>query len=297
MTVPRRIVVFTDSDGWHERQLQEAFERIDAKTIFVSLSECRFSDHSQHGGLIIPGLDGSLPDGVFVRSVSSGTFEQVTLRLGYLHALAEMSVKVVNSAKVIERTVDKSTTSHLLRRHGVATVPSWTFESQDAARQCLETARSNNKRLVLKPLFGSQGRGLRLLESDADIPPPEEVSHVYYLQEYVPPRDSFWRDWRIMVANGMALCAMERRSNQWITNRAQGAECLASNLGAKPLNLAQRAARAVGADYAGVDLIRTVDGNWLVLEINGVPAWQGIQSVSEVDIAFAFAKIFASATE
>lgn len=295
--MPRRIVIFTDSDGWHERQLREAFRQIDADTVLVSLSECSFSDQPEHGGLIIPGMDGALPDGVFVRSVSSGTFEQVTLRLGYLHALAEMSVKVVNSAKVIERTVDKSATSHLLRRHGVATVPSWTFESQDAVRQCLDTARSKSKRLVLKPLFGSQGRGLRLLESEAEIPDPQEVSHVYYLQEYVPSHDAFWRDWRIMIANGKSLCAMERRSDQWITNRALGAECRAAHLSAEPLELAQRAAQAVDADYAGVDLIRSADGQWLVLEVNGVPAWQGLQSVSESDIALAIAEIFAIAPD
>ncbi len=288
MKVVFRLVIFTDSLGWHEKQLQDACRKLDVEPVFASLSECSFSDRPEFGGLSIPGLENSLPEGVFVRSVSAGTFEQVTLRLGILHALSEMSVKVVNSAKVIERTVDKSMTSHLLRRNGVATVPSWAFESEESARSCLEKTLSDNRILVLKPLFGSQGRGLKQIRVQSDLPPPDEVDRVYYLQEYIPSSDRFWRDWRVMVVNGQAICAMERRSRQWITNRAQGAECLPANLDAEPLNLAARAAAAVGADYAGVDLIRTTHGEWLVLEINGVPAWQGLQSVSEVNIAHSF---------
>ena len=49
--------------------------------------------------------------------------------------------------------------------------------------------------------------------------------------------------------------------------------------------LASGALAAVGADYAGVDLIRTPDGRLLVLEVNSNPSWRGLQSVSDVNIA------------
>ena len=284
-----RIVVFTDARGWHEKQLESAFLGVGANPHFVSLSQCRFTDHTEFGGLTIPGLKNELPQGVFVRSVSAGTFEQVTLRLGFLHALAAMSVSIMNSASVIERTVDKSMTSHLLQKEQVATVPSWTCESRESATQELEMLLSKGKTVVLKPLFGSRGRGLRLIESTEDLPGPEEVNHVYYLQEYIPSKESYWRDWRVMVVDGRAICAMERRSNQWITNRAQGAQCLPAKLDLEPQRLAERAADAIGADYAGVDLICTKEGKWLVLEVNGVPAWQGLQAVSEANIADQFA--------
>jgi glutathione synthase/RimK-type ligase-like ATP-grasp enzyme len=56
--------------------------------------------------------------------------------------------------------------------------------------------------------------------------------------------------------------------------------------------LASRALVAVGADYAGVDLIRTPDGRLLVLEVNSNPSWRGLQSVSDVNIAEAIAEDF-----
>ena len=73
--------------------------------------------------------------------------------------------------------------------------------------------------------------------------------------------------------------------------RAQGAQCFPAQLEAEALELAQLAAHAVGADYAGVDIIHSESDGWLVLEINGVPAWRGLQEVSEVDIAKSFAAL------
>ena len=77
-----------------------------------------------------PDFEDALPEAVFVRGVAAGTFEEVTLRLDVLHALGEMSVQVINSARVIERTVDKTMTSHLLNRCRVPAVPAWTFTSK-----------------------------------------------------------------------------------------------------------------------------------------------------------------------
>ncbi len=290
-----KVVIFTNSNGWHERRLIEAFHSAKAEPILASLAECGFTDRNQFGGLQIPGLDNELPAAVFVRGIAAGTFEQVTLRLDFLHALTEMSVKVVNSARVIERTVDKARTSHLLNRSGIASLPAWTFESRARAAAIVAACEKRNRKLVLKPLFGSRGRGLRLIGSQSDLPTTEEVSGVYYLQEFVPTEGDCWRDWRVMVVGGRSLCAMERRSDSWITNRAQGARCLPATLPPQALDLAERAVAAVGADYAGVDLIHTQQEGWRVIEINGVPAWRGLQDVSEPDIARSFAQLVASA--
>jgi len=46
----------------------------------------------------------------------------------------------------------------------------------------------------------------------------------------------------------------------------------------------------VGADYAGVDLMRDADGRWLVLEVNSIPAWRGLQAVTPFRIADVLAR-------
>jgi len=83
----------------------------------------------------------------------------------------------------------------------------------------------------------------------------------------------------------------------WIHNFAQGATCELAPLDPVLADISVRATRALGLDYAGVDLIpsphASSDGDGdgekhpLVLEVNGVAAWRGLQSVSDLDLAAA----------
>jgi tetrahydromethanopterin:alpha-L-glutamate ligase len=49
------------------------------------------------------------------------------------------------------------------------------------------------------------------------------------------------------------------------------------------------AAAALSADYAGVDLLRAPDGRDYLLEVNGIPGWQGVERATGVDVAAALA--------
>jgi RimK family alpha-L-glutamate ligase len=220
-----------------------------------------------------------------VRAVPDGTFEQVSLRLDVLHALQESGVIVYNPARAIERTVDKAMTSHLLLRAGIPTPDTWVCESEAAARATLDAELAAGFRLVLKPLFGNCGRGLILLDRPGALPAAEAVESVYYLQRFVPQDTDGGRDWRIFVIHGRAVAAMERVSGNWITNRARGGQCLPAVLTDDLRQLAEGAARTTGTCYTGVDIIRDRSGRYLVLEVNGVPAWRGLQSVHPVEIA------------
>jgi hypothetical protein len=87
-----------------------SLETMGARVTVSSLPHCAF-DTGLESGIDIPGFKGRLPDGVFVRSISAGTLEQITFRLGLLHALRESGVRVWNDARAIERCVDKSQTT------------------------------------------------------------------------------------------------------------------------------------------------------------------------------------------
>lgn len=275
------VALFSDHHGWHERRLQRALQRRNIDVIELSLKDCRFTPT----GLSLGERDG-LPAAAFVRNVPGGSFEQVTLRLGILHALSCAGVTVYNEARVIEKTVDKSMTSFLLGRAGLPTPPAWACESHRTAAARVALERAAGQRVVLKPLFGACGRGLKLLEFPDQLPPPEGVAGgVYYLQRFVPGDGRGSRDWRVLVVGGEAVAAMERRAAHWITNRARGGQCLAVVLTSELGELARAAAAALGAGYAGVDLVRTGSGELQVLEVNGIPAWRGLQSVTRLDIA------------
>jgi len=276
-----RVALIADAPDWHARAMLRAFAdaRIDAA--LVRLADCRFATDAPNG-LVTPGFGGALPDFVFVREIAGGSFEAVTRRLGILHALRELGVRVCNDAHAIERCVDKSTTSFLLANAGLPTPPSWAVEGADAARALV--AREAGP-LVLKPLFGSQGRGLRLIRGLDDLPPPETVAQVYYLQRYLPPGPEGFRDHRLFVCGGAVIGAMTRRAESWITNIKRGGKAERLLPDAELVSLARRATEAVGADCAGVDLIRDRAGRSFVLEVNSMPGWRGLQRVTDGSIA------------
>ena len=287
MSPTLRVAIVTDDPGWHGARLRRAFEARGVEPRYVSLLDCCLDLAARHHGVCIPGFESALPDGVFVRGVPGGTLEQVVLRLDVLHALRELGIPVYNDARAIERTVDKGMTSFLLGRAGLPTPPTCVTETPAQARAFLLAETAAGHEVVAKPLFGSQGVGLRRLNAEADIPDALECGGVWYLQRYVEtgPGDAGWHDWRVFVIGGAAVAAMVRRGASWVNNVAQGARCEAAPLEPELVRLAVGACAAVGTDYAGVDMVRAGDGRLQVLEVNSVPAWKGLQGVTGVDLA------------
>ncbi len=278
-----RVVIFADEPDWHCRRLLAAFERRHATTSVVSLRHCGFELGNGGPGVVIPGFEMDPPDAALVRNIPNGSFEQVTFRLSILHALREVGVPVANDARAIERCVDKSMTSFLVHRAGIPTPQ--TLVSEDAARAA-SWRETQAVEIVAKPLFGAQGRGLARIAPGAPLPeaPSEPNRGVLYLQRYVG-RESHWRDYRVFVVGSEAVAAMVRHGTSWVTNVARGGICEAAPCSGKLADLAVAAAGAVGAAYCGVDLIEEESRGLVVLEVNSMPAWTGLQSVAEVDIA------------
>lgn len=287
------VALFISGADWHARRLVLALRAAGAAVTRTSLTRCRFST-AHPAGLDIPGFPDRLPDAVFVRTIDAGSFEAVTLRLGLLHALATAGVPVWNAPRAIEACVDKAQTTWRLQRAGLPTPATWALESHEAASALVAAEATADRPLVLKPLFGSQGKALRLVTGADDLPPPEAVAGVYYLQRFIGPASGTagFHDHRVLVAGGRALAGMIRRGTGWITNIKQGARAEAWVPDAEAERLAVAAAAAVGADYAGVDLIADGAGGYLVLEVNSMPAWSGLQTVTGFDLTGAMVDAF-----
>lgn len=300
------IAVITDSEGfgWHAEHLRAAFAKHDCDTHFVALPQCRFEIKGDEHCVRVPGFENSpkgLPDGVLVRNVPRGTLQEIVFYLSILHALRHCGVPVCNSAVGIERTVDKSMTSFLLHNEGIATPPLWVGCDKAQAHAWARGRLDKGKHVVVKPLFGSQGQGLQLLQTPESVDDlfqgqnenqnlgemeAQDFGGVYYLQEFVTAAND--GDWRVFVIGGKAVAAMERRSETWINNIATGAEGRAVKLDAHTAGISETAARVCGLDYAGVDLIHDTerhDGGAQVIEVNSIPAWKGLQETTDVDIA------------
>jgi tetrahydromethanopterin:alpha-L-glutamate ligase len=290
-----RVGVVIDRNDWHSGEIAQALRALGVAPVPIRLDACAFATASA-SGLWLDGLGEELPDAVFVRTLAGGSFEAVTMRLGILHALRELGVVVWNDARGIERCVDKSMTSFLLARAGIATPDTWAVQDLAAARAIVVRETAGGP-LVLKPLFGSQGRGLRLIRSADELPPPSDIAGVYYLQRFVGVERDGFHDFRLLVSGGRVVAAMMRHSKEWITNIKRGGRPVTVVANDDTKALAVRAAAAVGADFAGVDILYDRDERPLVLEVNSMPAWSGLQKVTAVDIAGLLAADLAAALD
>jgi len=288
-----RIGLAADNGNWHKARLKAALEQLGVEPVLFSLADVAVVTGGAEP-LRVPGF-AALPDGVLLRTVAGGTFEATTMRLGVLHALVAAGTTVWNSPGAIERSVDKAMTSLLIDRAGLPTPETFVVSKREAAADLVAREATAERPLVLKPLFGSQGEGLQRITCPEDLPDEEAVSRVYYLQRYIARNDGLWRDYRVFVCEGRAIAGMIREGDGWITNVHRGGRPLPWAMPAAAAELAEAAAEAIGVDYTGVDLVEDGQGGYLILEVNSMPAWSGLQQVTEVDIALAVARGFVNA--
>jgi RimK family alpha-L-glutamate ligase len=275
------VVILASRQGWHTRELTRALAAR-GHTGEIVPYEGLTATIGGRPGLRSRTAELDRADAVLARIIPSGSLEQLIFRVDALHRLEERGVRVMNSPRAIERTVDKFWTSALLEQCGLPTPETVVCETPEEAIAAFRALGD----VIVKPLFGSMGLGMVRVESEEMayrvFRTIEQIRGVYYLQRTV---DHGGRDVRAFVLGGRVLGAIERRSEGWKTNLARGGTARALHLPDAWSGLAVRAAAAVGAEYAGVDLLPAGDGTVYVLEVNGIPGWQGLQEATGVDVA------------
>jgi RimK family alpha-L-glutamate ligase len=300
MVVPRfsramKIAVLSARSGWHTDELQRAIVERGHQPVLLPYESLVARLGSRESGA--PRLGAAAPDlfecdAVLARIIPNGSLEQIIYRVDALHWLEDAGVTVVNPPSAIERTVDKFYTSALLERAGLATPETVVCERAEDAAAAFRTMRD----VIVKPLFGSMGLGMVRVSDEETawrvFRALEAIRGVYYLQRAIPHEG---RDVRAFVIGERVVAAIERRSPGWRTNLSRGGEASAITLPSAWSDMALRAARAVGAAYAGVDLLPAQDGTVFVLEVNGIPGWRGLQDATSFDVAGALIDHVASA--
>jgi len=283
-----RIGLLAGGSGWHVRDLQRAACDLG--------HEAASHDFRKLAGSV--GLD-SAPlagfDAVVVRTMPPGSLEQVVFRMDLLHRLVARGVRVINSPAALETCIDKYLASARLEAAGLAVPATIVCQDADTALEAFQTLGGD---VVVKPLFGSEGRGM-VRVADPELAwrtfrAIERVQGVLYLQKFV---DHPGWDLRVFVLGGRVLTAMRRHANgDWRTNMAQGGRGETVRPTAGEEHLALAAAAAVGADVAGVDLLPSADGTYFVLEVNAVPGWRALAKTTGVDVSREIVRFVARCT-
>lgn len=220
---------------------------------------------------------------VLVRAIPKGSLEQIIFRMDALHRLKMAGVRILNPPEAIERGVDKYYTLALMEGRGLPVPRSIVAERFDDAMAAFEEL---GRDVVVKPLFGSEGRGMvRVMDKDTAyrvFRALELSRYVFYLQVYMPHG---CEDIRVFVVGDSAVAAMSRRGNTWKSNISNGAAAGPVILDDELADMSVRAAKAVGAEYAGVDILPLEKGGYSLIEVNTIPGWKGLKTATGFDAA------------
>jgi RimK family alpha-L-glutamate ligase len=277
-----RLALLSAGTGWHVRDLMRAAgqlghvaEPVDFRAVHAEL----------------PGGTTSLDDfdAVVVRTMPAGSLEQIVFRMDVLHRLETAGRAIVNPPKSLEVCIDKYLASAKLAAAGLPVPETIVCQDADSAMAAFDRLGGD---VVVKPLFGSEGKGMLRVES-GDLAwrvfrALERTGAVLYVQRFI--QHPGW-DLRVFVLDGEELTAMRRHAaDGWRTNVAQGGRAEAVSTTAEEQRLALAAAAAVGTRMAGVDLLPRPDGGYFVLEVNAVPGWRALAPTTGVDVAAAIVR-------
>ena len=288
--VPVRCAVLASETSWHFQDLARASQELKlAGQANIQLASGSFEQIA--GGLAsnLPSFScepGSFwkPDVVFVRTMPRGTLEQIVFRMDLLQRLMLAGTPGINSPKTIEASVDKYL---CLSKLAAAEIPVPNTQVSQTLDQAIADFELLGGDVVTKPIFGSMGRGIERL-TDVDqakffFDRLIQQGSVVYQQEFVPNDGS---DLRLLVIDQQVWSMRRQATSGWITNISQGGQGFAHEPTELEVDLALRAARAVDASIAGVDLVYDqTTGQAKVLEVNASVGWKEISRVLKVDFA------------
>lgn len=277
-----KLLVLASSESWYLRDLRRA-----------AGTRCQISrvSHDRLSGVLgdaPPARDADAQlaeaaEAVLVRTMPPGSLEQVVFRMDLLQHLARSGKVIVNSPRCIETAVDKYLAAACCEAAGLTVPPTIVCQT---ASQALDAFDRLGGDVVLKPLFGGEGRGICRI-SDRELAQRaahtlERLNAVLYLQKFIEHEGY---DLRLFVLGNHVLGMRRRNQHDWRTNVSRGAAAEAVAPDRQLVEIARRAATAVGAQIAGVDVLPGRDGKLYVLEVNGVPGWKALASTLHTDVA------------
>lgn len=227
-------------------------------------------------------MDVSELDALFIRPVGRGSIEELVFRMDILYRLQRSGLHIVNPPEAIEHCVDKYDVLTILEENGIPVPRTAVTESADEATAAFDEL---GRDVVVKPLFGSRGVGATRIR-DAEIASTvfrtlTFYHGVIYIQEFI---DHGLSDIRAFVIGNHVVAAMRRVADDWKTNCSQGGRPEVLRLDGELEEMAVKSARLVGCKVAGVDILESQGGSFVV-EVNSQPGWRGLQSVTSLNIA------------
>ncbi|MFZ2071662.1 MAG: RimK family alpha-L-glutamate ligase [Halobacteriota archaeon] len=279
-------VVLTDPDDWTAKAFLKNIRKRGANAIPITLSTLSASISASAVSIFGVGAGVDLKelelDAILVRDVGiSFALEEISFKFDLLRQFE--TVPVLNSTTAIQNAANKFLSFYLFKQAHLPIPGTVVTSNLEVAGRTLADFGT----AIAKPIFGSQGKGISKLEStqpdlESTLVDILKERGVLYLQKFV---QNPGRDIRVFVVGKEAPGAIYRisQAGSFVSNLSQGGTPLTCDLTEEMQELALHAAKAIGADFAGVDLIESEDG-LVLLEVNATPSGKGINLACGIDV-------------
>jgi tetrahydromethanopterin:alpha-L-glutamate ligase len=286
-------IVVTDTNDWTANALIQEARKRGFETFCLDLGKVgtTIGKDIKHEA---DGVNLSELDAIIIRDMGPGKNDAHVFRFDVLRELEESGVLMINSPAAIQNAANKFHTSCLISKAGIPTPKTIVTQETRSAMKLIESLKD----VIIKPIFGYKGIGIKRIKSNKVINPdgtPDKtevydlITHyieengILYIQEFI---ENPGRDIRAFIVNDSVVGAIYRKAPDggWLNNLSQGGTSEECKLTTEQENICLNAARAVGAVFAGVDLIEGKNGCF-VLEVNATPSGAGIYNSLNINVA------------
>lgn len=284
MLAPVRFCILSRNPAHYStRRIVETAEKRGHSVLVIDYLRCvlelsRGGPAVFYAGSALPAFDAVLP------RVASGS--DAAYGIAVTRQFEAAGARCVNTGLSIHHACDKLRTLQAVAEAGLA-IPRTGYAHAGADKDLL-IEQVGGPPVILKLMQGTHGAGVLLAPTrkaaESQIAAFQQVGSNFLVQEFIA--EALGRDLRALVVGGKVVAAMQRSApdGDFRSNLHRGGTAQAAKLSATERRMAQRAARALGLNVAGVDLIRSKRGP-LVLEVNASPGLEGIEGATKVDVA------------
>ncbi len=248
---------------------------IDVLRAYMNIASHKPSIH--YRGEVLEGFEAVIPRiGASVTAYGTAVLRQFEM----------MGVTPLNESVAVTRSRDKLRSLQLLSRKGIGMPLTGYASKPDDIKDVIKMV--GGAPLVIKLLQGTQGIGVVLAETQKAAESVIEgfmgVKADILVQEFI--KEAGGSDIRCLVIDGKVVAAMKRQGapGEFRSNLHRGGSSALIKITPEERSTAVRAARIMGLNVAGVDLLRSNHGP-VVMEVNSSPGLEGIEGATGKDIA------------
>lgn len=269
-------------DSYSVRRLIEVGEERGHRVSVINYTQCTMVIAAHHPKIYYQGTALTDVDAILPRISAQYTFYGTAV----VRQFEMMGVYAVNGSQAISRSRDKLRSLQILSRKGVG-LPISGFGNAAKDVQSL-IHEVGGTPLIIKLLEGTQGIGVVLAETEkaaeSVIDAFRNLNADILVQEFIA--EAAGTDLRCFVVGGRVVAAMTRQAapGEFRSNIHRGGIGAKAKLSPEERAIAISAAKAMGLQVAGVDIIRSNHGA-LVIEVNSSPGLEGIETASKKDVA------------